>query len=100
MVSDGGERRDDAPGAHDRHAVGVANDLVQLVRDEDDRAAAGGELAHGLEEGLDFGRREVGRWLVQDDQVGAVVQQLDQLDALASPKRQIPDGLSGSIGSR
>src|SRR5918911_1458320 len=59
------------------------------------RPARLSELADRVEEGLDLGRRQVGGWLVEDDDVGAVVEQLHQLDALAATEGQAPHGMLG-----
>ena len=63
-------------------AVGDLEHLAQLVRDEDDRDALGGERAQHLEQLGRLLRGEHGRRLVEDQHVGAAVQHAQDLDAL------------------
>jgi hypothetical protein len=89
----GWERGQDAAATHDRHSFGKPNHLIELVGDEDDGLAAADQLTQCDEERLDLGWRKVGGRFVEHDHLGAVVQQLHQLHALASAERQAPDRL-------
>ena len=62
--------------------VGDLEHLVQLVRDEDDRLPLGLERLDDLEELLRLLRREHGGRLVEDEDLGAAVERLQDLDAL------------------
>ena len=62
---------DDRALAQDVDPVGDREHLAQLVRDEDDRRAGGGELLHDIEQLVGLLRREHGRRLVEDEQVDA-----------------------------
>ena len=55
--------------AEDGAAVGDAEELVELVRDEDDPPPLGGERAQDVREGPPLGRRQRRRRLVKDEQV-------------------------------
>ena len=72
----------DATPAQDGDAVGDLEDLVELVADEDDRAPRLPELPQIVEEILRLVRREHGRRLVQDEDLDASVQRLQDLHAL------------------
>ena len=65
--------------------------LVELVRDEQDREALGLELAEVVEELVDLLRHEHGRRLVEDDDLGAAVEHLEDLDALALADAEVGD---------
>ena len=74
--------------AQDRHLLGMGQDLVEVVADEDDRAPLGGQPADRLEQraGL-LGREDRGR-LVEDEDARAVIQGAQDLDPLECPHRQ------------
>ena len=59
-------RRHDAAGAHYGHTVGDLHHFAQLVRDDDDRLAFGGEASEHREEPVRFLRRQHRRGLVED----------------------------------
>ncbi len=84
-VADRGAAPDDA----DR--VGDGQHLVQLVRDEDDGDALGLELAQVVEQRVDLLRDQHGRGLVEDQDLGAAVQHLEDLDALAVGDAEVLD---------
>ena len=63
----------------------------QLVGDEHDRLALRDQAAHDAEELLDLPRREHGRRLVEDQDVGFAEQRLQQLDSLLLADRQVLD---------
>ncbi len=88
----GWRRRADHPAAaEDGDAVRDFEDLVQLVRDEDDRRAALDQGAHDRHELLGLLWREDCRGLVEDEDVGLAIERLEDLDALADADRQILD---------
>ena len=62
-------QRDAAAVEHDE-AVGDVEDVVDVVADEQDRAAARPHLAHEVEDLVGLGQRQRRRRLVEDDQVG------------------------------
>ena len=79
---------DDRAVAHHRHVIGDRQHLRQLVRDDDDRLAL---LAHAPQDGeelVDFLRREHRGRLVENQQLRAPVERLQQLDALLLADRQ------------
>lgn len=78
----GVQRLDGLAVTQDGHLVGDAHDLAHLVRDEDDRLALGGEGVDDVEQTLDLDVREDGRGLVQDEELGAAVEDLQDLNAL------------------
>ncbi len=84
-VADGGATADDA----DR--VGHREHLVQLVRDEDDGDALGLEVAEVGEERVHLVRDEDGGGLVQDQDAGAAVEHLEDLDALPLGHSEVLD---------
>ena len=83
--------------AHDRavaqhhDAVGALLDLVQAVRDEDHRHAAGLELGDHLQEARRLRGGEARGRLVHDDDARVERQRLDDLDELALRERQLGD---------
>ena len=83
---------DDAAAAQDRDDVGGVEDLVELVADEGDGLALGGDgdAQHG-EQLLGLLGREHRRRLVEDDDVGVAAQALDDLDPLAHPGGEVAD---------
>src|SRR5918998_6779561 len=81
----------DASVAHDRYPVGDAEDLVQLVRDVQDRYALRGEVPYDPEEVLDLLLRERGRRLVHDDHLRVYGERLGDLYPLHLGDRQAGD---------
>jgi hypothetical protein len=75
--------------------VGDLEHLVQRVGDEDDRLAVGLELAHVGEQLLDLLGDEHRRRLVQDQDVSAPVEELEDLDPLLLAD---PDVLDPGVG--
>ena len=61
------------------------------MRDEEDRHALFGQLAHDAEELVALLRREHRRGLVQDQDAGVPVERLDDLDALLDAHWQVLD---------
>ena len=84
---------DDPAGPHHRHPVGHGHDLLELVGDQQDRLAARLQAAEKIEERPDLARRQHARRLVQDEDVGVAVEQLQDLDALLAAHGQTPDRL-------
>ncbi len=68
--------------ADDRHAVAGAIDLIDDVRRQEDGPAVRLGLADDLEEGLLDERIEPGGRLVEDEQVGSMLERHDQPDLL------------------
>ena len=60
----------------------TAQDLGQFVGDQDDGVTGGGKLTHRLQEGLALLRCEHGCGLIQDQDAGAPMQELENFDAL------------------
>jgi hypothetical protein len=79
---------DDLAAPDDRDPVGDLEDLVQLVADEDDRVALGGEPLEDLEDLLRLLRREDRRRLVEDEDPGLAVERLEDFHALLPADRQ------------
>ena len=75
-------RRDRLSAAERRDPVGDLEHLVQLVRDEDDRRALPRQRADDLEELVRLLRRQHGGRLVEDQDLGAAIERLQDLDAL------------------
>ncbi len=69
--------------AQDGRGVAERHDLVQLVGDVEDRAAARGQFSQGLEQLLDFLGREHRSRLVHDQEPGLEQERAHDLDALA-----------------
>jgi hypothetical protein len=86
---------DDPAVAQHGDPVGDLEHLVQRVGDEDDRLALGLELAQVGEQLLDLLGDEHGGRLVEDQDVGAAVQQLQDLDALLLADGQVLDPGAG-----
>ncbi len=78
-----------AAGAQHRDAIGDGEDLAELVGDEDHDLALVAERPHDREELVDLLRRQDGRRLVEDEQLAAAVKDLQDLDALLQPERQV-----------
>ncbi len=85
---------DVAAGAEDGHAIGDLHDLVELVGHDDDRAAVLAQRAQRLEQVLDLRRAERRGRLVEDQDVRAAVEQLEDLDPLLGVDRQVADALA------
>src|SRR5471032_2160621 len=83
---------DHAAAAHHGDGVGDVEDLLQLVRDQDDGLALFLEQAQDLEQRLGLLRGQHGGRLVQDQDVGAAVDLLENLHALLRAHRQVVDG--------
>ena len=75
--------RDRGTAPDDRDGVGDRQHLVELVRDEDDGQPLAGELAQVAEQLVDLLRYQHGGGLVEDEDAGAAVQHLEDLDPLA-----------------
>jgi len=70
--------------------VGDSQRLVQLVRDEDERATGRREFVHHVEQTPDLLGREDGGRFVEDEYLGPSVEALDDFDALASAEVEVP----------
>ena len=73
---------DHVPVAHHRHHVAEAEDLVELVRDVDDRDALALQVVDDLDELLHLVGREAAARLVHDDELRVEGQRLGDLDHL------------------
>ena len=71
--------------------VGELENLVQEVRDEDDRPAACGEATDDLVEPLDLGRGKRGGRFVEHDELGVPRERPQDLDLLLLRERQRAD---------
>ena len=69
--------------------VGDLDHLVELVRDEDDRPAVVAQRAQHGPELAHFRRREHGGRLVEDEDLRAAIERLEDLDALRLADREI-----------
>ncbi len=78
----------DLAAAQHRAVVAQGADLVELVRDVEDRAALGGELAQGHEQRLHRLRRQHRGRLVEDEQLRRGHQGAHDLDPLALADRE------------
>jgi hypothetical protein len=85
------EGRDPPAAAHDRHPIAVRENLPDLVRDEDDRQPLAGHRADGGEERVHFLRGQHGGGLVEDKDVDAPVERLEDLDLLLDAGSQPAD---------
>ena len=79
----GFHRGDGAALAQDGDGVGVAEHLVELVGDEDDRLALSLEVAQVAEQLVHLVRHEHRRRFVEDEDLGASEEDLEDLDPLA-----------------
>ena len=95
VVVGGRPRRDDAPLTHDGDDVGGLADLAQLVGDEQHGLALGAQRSQDLEEVIGLLRREDGGRLVEDQEVGAAVERLEDLHALALAHAEVRDARIG-----
>ena len=77
--------------AHHRDPVGDGQDLAELVADEHDAAAVGGHRPERPEQLVDLLRGEDRGRLVHDQDPGAAVEHLQDLDPLLLADRQLPD---------
>ena len=79
--------------AQDGHPVADGQHLVQLVGDDDDRAALGLHLPQNVEELFGLLGGEHGGGLVQDQDLRAPVEHLQDLHRLLFGDAHLPDGL-------
>ena len=86
--------RDGLAAAHHRDPVGVGDHLAELVGDEHDGGAAGGDAAHRRQKPLRLLVGEHGGRLVEDEDAGAADEHLEDLDPLLLGDRQLVDRLS------
>ena len=86
----GGLERDPAA-VEDDEAVGDIVDVVDVVADEEDRAAARAHGADEAEDLLGLGQRQRRGRLVEHDQVGLVVDGAGDGDALALAAGKLAD---------
>jgi hypothetical protein len=85
------DRVDGLAAPQHRDPVGDLEDLVQLVRDEDDRHPLRDELLEDLEELDRLLRCQHRRRLVEDEDVGVPVERLQDLDSLLLSDRDVLD---------
>jgi hypothetical protein len=90
--------RDGAPVLHHRHAVAHRHHLVELVRDEHDRAPLVAQRAQHRPQLLHLGRGEHGGRLVEDQRLRAAVERLEDLDPLRLAHRQLGHEAVGGDG--
>ena len=95
MTSAGLDRGDGGAAAHDGDVVGDREHLVELVGDEDQGVALGLELAQVREERVDLLRHQHRGRLVEDDDLGAAVEHLEDLHALPLADAERLDELVG-----
>ena len=76
------------PGSQHGDPVGDRHHLVQLVRDEDDRPALGGDLPQRQEQRVRLFGREHGGRLVEDEDACVLVEGVEDLDALLLADRR------------
>jgi hypothetical protein len=94
----GGLGGDVAPAPQHGHAVRDVEDLVELVGDEDHRRALRGQAAQDrLQLGRLLGRQHRGR-LVEDQDLGAAVERLQDLHPLLHADRDVLDEGAGVDG--
>ncbi len=87
--------RDHRALAHDRDVVGDGHDLAQLVGDQHHRLPLLLELAEDAEQVVGFGRGEHAGRLVEDQDLGAAVERLQDFDALLEADGQFLDDRVG-----
>ena len=90
-VSAGSTVVDGGAGTDHRDLVADGHHLVELVRDEDHGCAVGNELLEVLEQLVDLLRNQHGGRLVEDQDLGAAVQHLEDLDPLALADPEVGD---------
>jgi hypothetical protein len=78
-------------GAHHGDRVRDVHHLVELVGDEDDGAPVGAQRAQHVPELRDLGRREHCRRLVENQDLRAAIERLEDLDALRLTNREVGD---------
>ena len=83
--------RDHLATAHHRHAVRDRQDLAQLVGDQDHRDALVAQGGEDTEQAVGLLRGEDPRRLVEDQDPGAAVERLEDLDPLAQADRKPAD---------
>ena len=89
----------DQPAAAQHHdAVAGGEDLVELVRNEDDRQASRHEHGEGAKQRLRLARRQHRRRLVEDEDARIAIERLEDLDALALAHSEAADGAIGVDG--
>ena len=81
--------------AQHRHPVGNLHDLVELVGDDDDGLAVGLHIAHHVKEPLGLLGRQDGGGLVQNQNIGPAVEDLDDFDGLLLRDRHVVNFLIG-----
>ena len=81
--------RHHGPGAHHADLVGHRHDLAQLVGDQDDGPPLRLEVAQDAEQMVGLLRRQHAGGLVQDQDVRAAEQRLEDLDPLLHAHRQL-----------
>ena len=87
----GAARRHHLALPHHRDIVGDRHDLAQLVGDQDDRLALVAQLPQHREEMVRLGRGQDAGGLVEDQDVGAAIQCLEDLDPLLAADGQLLD---------
>ena len=80
-------------GADHGDRIGDGEHLVELVGDEDHGGALGGEAAQAVEELVDLLGHEYGGGLVEDEDPGPAVEDLEDLDPLALADAELLDEL-------
>ena len=90
-----GDLADRLAGADDGDRVGVGEHLVEVVGDEDHGRTVGGELAQRGEQLLHLLGHEHGGRLVEDQDLGAAVEHLEDLDALLLADAEVGHQLVG-----
>ena len=80
---------------HHRDVVGDRHDLAQLVGDQHDGLALLLELLEDAEQMVGLGRRQHAGRLVEDQDLGAAIERLEDFDALLQADRQLLDDRVG-----
>src|SRR4051794_27946051 len=93
----GGALDDDAPRAHDGHAVGQGLGLVEVMGGEQDGLAQRLERADRLPGVAPRRRVEAGRGLVEEDQLGVADQGQGEVQATQLPAGEPAGGLAGLL---
>ena len=76
-------------------AVCDALDLLDLVRDEDNRLAVASQAVDDFEQEIDLLRRQHGRRFIEDQDLGISVEHLQDLDSLPHRDRHVLDPVGG-----
>ena len=101
LASRGGDGADVLALAQNGHPVGDGHDLVELVGDDDDGFAVGLHVAQDIKEPVGLLGGEDGGGLVQNQDVRAPVEDLDDLHRLLFRDGHVVDLLVGvDVGSR